>query len=348
MISHPLATTPPRAASFRRYPVSTPWPRPAATASLVAALPHRGRPRDTRPAASGQPASPPCGSHRRAWATSRRRKGGRRGRCVLPGRLPGVEPQVGEQHLDRRAAFGERPQRLGRHPDAARCRRCGRSSPRSGGAARCAPAPGSACPPPARAASGPARRRPRSTSVRPPSTSGRRRPGACSPASRARASAGLPPAGRPPAGPPGAPSTSRGNRSRPPWPRSGRRRGGRASRRRAGASRRATPLFFRVWLFWSERSGQVVGAYPSWMRARTPVTCRTARVARLRPPRQFRSPRHVLRSVGRRGRGAVRLEVRRCGQWVRLAVLEGSERFPPTEARVLRRAVAGRGTRARE
>src|SRR5664279_5624165 len=58
MISHPLATTPPRAASFRRYPVSTPWPRPAATASLVAALPHRGRPRDTRPAASGQPASP--------------------------------------------------------------------------------------------------------------------------------------------------------------------------------------------------------------------------------------------------------------------------------------------------
>ena len=176
MISHPLATTPPRAASFRRYPVSTPWPRPAATASLVAALPHRGRPRDTRPAASGQPASPPCGSHRRAWATSRRRKGGRRGRCVLPGRLPGVEPQVGEQHLDRRAAFGERPQRLGRHPDAARCRRCGRSSPRSGGAARCAPAPGSACPPPARAASGPARRRPRSTSVRPPSTSGHGRP----------------------------------------------------------------------------------------------------------------------------------------------------------------------------
>jgi len=28
MMSHPLATTPPRAALFRRYPVSTPWPGP--------------------------------------------------------------------------------------------------------------------------------------------------------------------------------------------------------------------------------------------------------------------------------------------------------------------------------
>ena len=48
----------------------------------------------------------------------------------------------------------------------------------------------------------------------------------------------------------------------------------------------------------------------------TAVTCRIVRAARLRPPRQVRSPRHVPRSVGRRGRAAVRPEVRRCAQWV--------------------------------
>ena len=59
---------------------------------------------------------------------------------------------------------------------------------------------------------------------------------------------------------------------------------------------------------------QAVRAYPSWRRARTPVTCRTARVARLRPPHPARSPRHVPRPADRRGRAEVRPEIRRCGQ----------------------------------
>src|SRR6266496_2635057 len=80
----------------------------------------------------------------------------------------------------------------------------------------------------------------------------------------------------------------------------------------------------------------------------TAVTCRTARVARLRPPQQARSPRHVPRPAGRRGRAAARLEVRRCGQQVPLAVPGRSWRSPPTEAQDLRRAAAARGTRARD
>src|SRR5258706_15133751 len=68
-----------------------------------------------------------------------------------------------------------------------------------------------------------------------------------------------------------------------------------------------------VRLCWNERIGQAVRAYLSWMRARTRITCRTVRVARLRPPQLARSPRHVPRPADRRGRAAARLEARRYG-----------------------------------
>ena len=101
-------------------------------------------------------------------------------------------------------------------------------------------------------------------------------------------------------------------------------------------------------LCWSGPVDRAVWAHRSWGESLVAaVTCRSARAARLRPPRQARSPRPAPRPAGRRGRAAVRPEVRRCGRWVLPAGPGRSWRSPPTGARDPRRAVAARGTSGR-